>query len=137
MERELRHAHHRKSDTWIFASVLVAPVLLFSVYELGRTTYFMKDVKSFAATLDQRPSVDVKRDLNRYARNLSDYNPMIRNGSIMAMKLATRWNPGSLPGDWRQMWAEQEPYGEYHRAAVTNHPAEDWRSQLPEKPATP
>lgn len=41
----------------MFGAIWVAPVVLFFVYELGRTMLFMQDVKSFAATIDQRPPV--------------------------------------------------------------------------------
>ena len=134
LEREIRQAHRRKTDTWMFAAILIAPVVLIFVYELGHTMFYMQDVKSFAATLDQRPPADVKRNLQRYARNLTDFNPAIRDASMMAMKLATGWNAGNSPTEWQRTWLEQEPYWEYRRAAATNAAPLDWRSQLPAKP---
>ena len=134
--RELRQAYKRKSDTVLFGVVLVAPLLLYFTYELGRTVLYVRGVKTFATTIDQLPQAEVKREVQGYASHLGDFNPAIRNASVMAMKLATGWNPGNSPGDWRRMWAEQGTYWEY-RHAITNAAAPDWRSELPEKPAAP
>ena len=137
MEQQIRRERHRRSDTLLFAALIIAPIILFGAYELGRMTLFMRGVQAFAATIDQCPPADVKRDLQNYAKHLTDWNPALRNGSMMALKIATGWNPGNSPVDWRQMWAEQEPYWEYRHTAVTNAPPPDWRAKLPEKLPAP
>ena len=136
LEQEVRQKRRGLSDQWLMAGILVVPVLLLGVFELGRIMLYTRDIRAFTATIDQRSPADIKRDLHRYAAHLSDWNPAIRGVSIMPLKLATGWNPGNTPGDWRQMWMEQEPYWDYRRAN-TNAPAPDWRANLPEKVPAP
>jgi hypothetical protein len=133
LEQEFRRRPRPRSERWLLPVVIGLPVLLFAAIELGRCLWFLQDVKTFSATLDQRPPAGVKRDLHRYAEHLGDRNPVVRNAALAALKLGTGWNAGSSPSDWHQMWTEQEPYWEY-RHVKTNAPAADWRSQLPATP---
>lgn len=124
--------------------ILAAPVLFLMAYHLGRSVYYMHDVRNFAAAIEQMPPDQVKNRVRRYAADLTSPNLFVRNGAITALKIATGWNYGANGFDWQNRWNEEEPYWEYRPRSSTNMlptAGADWRKSLPvavtNPPATP
>ena len=113
-------------------------MLVYVTYELGRSLFYMQRVMAFAKTINTVPPADVKTALDQYAHDLHNSNPLIRNGAMIALRIATGWNLGTDTVDWEQWWEKQAPYWEYHRP-VTNAPptAPDWRRKIPSGLAPP
>jgi hypothetical protein len=131
--RELRRIQRRRSDKLLLGLVIGGAIGLYIVFELGRAMYAMQNVKTFATTIDQRPPAAVKQDLSRFAKDLTDLNPLVRNAAITALKLGTGWNLGTSPLEWRRWWLEHEPYWQYHSAtsAVPRTNSVNWAALLP------
>ena len=114
-------------------------VFLFAAIELGRALFHMQTVTAFVSSLDEKPPEEVKAELQKLARCLTDWNPLVRKGSVAAMKAATGWNLGDDASEWRQWWLEHEEKWQYHPARKLTPTVSDWRSNLPPAvtPVTP
>lgn len=116
----------------LLLAILFIPMMLYVAYELGRSLLYMQGVLRFASNITTMPPAAVKASVNRFARDLHSSNPMISNGAITAMKIATRWNLGTDAGAWAEWWAKQAPYWEYNRPTTNAPPAApDWRKLIP------
>lgn len=130
--RELVKLRRRRSERMVLLAIIFVPMMIYVAYQLGQSLLFMQGVLRFATNITTMPPADVKVSLNRFARNLNSTNPMIRNGSITALKIATRWNLGTDAGAWAEMWAKQEPFWEYQRPNTNAPPPPpDWRKLIP------
>ena len=130
--RELRKKRRHRSEKMLLMMIVLGPMLIYAAYELGRSLMYMQHVMRFAKTIDTQSPADVKQAVARYANDLHSSNPLIRNGAIIAMKIATGWHLTSDTSEWTEMWAKQEPYWEYHRHTTNAPPAEsDWRKLIP------
>ena len=98
-------------------------MFLFAAVELGRAMLFMQGVGTFVATLDDRSPAEVKRELQHYAGSLVDWDPLVRKGSMAALKAATGWNLGPDPAEWSKWWYEHEPMWQYKPAKKPAPPA--------------
>lgn len=105
---------------------MVLPVCVFLcvfVMELARGFLAMRDVERFVSRIEQTPPADVKRQLEKFATDLADLNPLVRNASISAMKVATGKNLAPMAWDWLAWWRENEATWQYQpprsRAAPT------------------
>ena len=139
-EREIERQKHRRSDKTVFGLIIFAAVGLFIAFELGRTFLYMQSVKSFASSIESLPPAAVKTEVQRFARGLYSPNPLIRNGAVAALKIATGWNVGTDVDEWIRRWASEEPYWQYRSRTATNLPARpviDWRKELPSGGASP
>jgi hypothetical protein len=131
--RELRRVQRRRSDKMLVGLLVAGAIGLYAAVELGRAMYAMQHVKSFAATIDQRAPAEVKQELSRFASELTDHNPFVRNAAMTALKLGTGWNLGNAPAEWRRWWLDHESYWQYH-PATSNAPVSksiDWAASLP------
>jgi hypothetical protein len=134
--RARRQEARRKSERLLLLIIILAPVGLFAAVELGRSLYYMRAVSAFAQRIDQMPAAEVRREVQDFARGLYSPNPLIRNGAMAALKVATGWRLGSDVEEWKRWWAAREATWEYRPAGPTNPPAgADWRQMLPEAPA--
>jgi len=130
--RELVKIRRRRSERMLLLAILFIPMMLYVAYELGRSLLYMQGVLRFASNITTMPPAAVKASVNRFARDLHSSNPMISNGAITAMKIATRWNLGTDAGAWAEWWAKQAPYWEYNRPTTNAPPAApDWRKLIP------
>ena len=130
--RELTKIRRRRSERMLLLSIIFVPMMIYVAYILGRSLLYMQGVLRFATNITTMSPADVKTSVNRFAHDLDSSNPMIRNGSITALKIATRWNLGSDAGAWAEMWAKQQPVWEYHRPTTNAPPPPpDWRKLIP------
>ena len=112
--------------------IVLGPMFLYVAYELVRGLVYLQGVQLFAKTINTLPPDNVKAAVKRYAHDLHSPNTMVRTGALAAMRLATGWRLGTDPGEWTEMWAQQEPYWVYVRPATNPPPAAaDWRKQIP------
>ncbi|MEI6082870.1 MAG: hypothetical protein WCS70_01065 [Verrucomicrobiota bacterium] len=134
LRQQLIKAKRRRSDKLLMRIIIFGPLLLYFAFEMGRSFLYMQSVRSFAASIDQLPPAEVKAKVKRYAIELDSRNPLIRNGAIAALKIATGWNVGSEAAEWKARWVMEEPYWEYRSRPAMNVPAGpevDWRKDLP------
>jgi len=133
LRRELQKMKRRRSDKAMLRMILFAPLVLYAAYLIGRSVFYMEGVKSFALTINSRPPPEVTADVHRYAADLSNPNPLIRNGAIAALKIATGWHYGADVVQWKNAWAANEPTWQYRRprtnVVVIKPPA--WLTELP------
>ncbi len=130
--RGLTKIRRRRSERMLLLAIIFIPMMLYVAYVLGRSLLYMQGVLRFATNIATMPPADVKVSVNWFARDLNNNNPMIRNGAITALKIATRWNLGGDAGAWAEMWAKQQPFWEYQRATTNAPPAPpDWRKLIP------
>ena len=136
--RELIKIRRRRSERRLLLAIVFVPMLLYVAYVLGHSLLYMQGVLRFATNITTMPPADVKASVNRFANDLDSGNPMIRNGAITVLKIATRWNLGSDASAWAEMWAQQQPVWEYHRPTTNAPPASpDWRKLIPPDIAPP
>ena len=130
--RELIKIRRRRSERILLLTIIFVPMMVYVAYQLGRSLLYMQGVLRFANNITAMPPADVKASVNRFAHDLDSSNPMIRNGAITVLKIATRWNLGSDATAWAEMWAKQEPFWEYHRPSTNAPPpSPDWRKLIP------
>ena len=130
--RELLKIRRRRSERMLLLSIIFVPMMLYVAYVLGRSLLYMQSVLRFATNITNMAPVDVKTSVNQFASDLDSSNPMIRNGAIIALKIATRWNLGTDASAWAEMWANQKPVWEYQRPTTNAPPASpDWRKLIP------
>jgi len=146
--RVRRKLARRRAERTLFIVIILGPVALFIVYELGRSLFYMREVNAFAQRIEQLSSAEVKLETRRFAQGLTSLNPLIRNGSIAALKVATGWRLGPDAAEWKQWWDAREAMWEYRPRGLTNAPPKpeiDWRKELlpgtnqpaPETPVPP
>ena len=130
--RDLQKIRRRRSERRMLMIIVLGPLVLYIIYELVRGLLYVQGVRLFATTINTMPPAAVKVAVRRYVHDLRSPNTMVRTGALAAMRLATGWRLGSDPGEWTEMWAQQEPFWEYQRP-VTNAPppGTDWRKQIP------
>ena len=115
----------------LLLTLVLGPVLIYAAYELGRSLFYMQRVLAFIKIIETMPPAEVKQSVAHYAHDLRNSNPLMRNGAIIAMRIATGWHLGSDASEWIEMWAKQAPYWEYHRPATNAPPEADWRKLIP------
>ena len=130
--RELVKMRRRRSERTLLLAIIFVPLMIYVAYQLGRSLLYMQGVLRFATNITTMPPTDVKASVNRFAHDLHSSNPMISNGAITALKIATRWNLGTDASAWAEEWAKQAPFWEYHRPTTNAPPAApDWRKLIP------
>jgi len=94
--------------------------LLVLAVELGRAFSYVREVAEFAATIEQMKPDVVQREVERFALGLNDVNPLVRNASATALKVATRADPGNDATAWQAWWRTHGATWQYLPAALTN-----------------
>ena len=129
--RELRRTRRRRSERMLLLTLVLGPVLIYAAYELGRSLFYMQRVLAFIKIIETMPPAEVKQSVAHYAHDLHNSNPLMRNGAMIAMRIATGWHLGSDASEWIEMWAKQAPYWEYHHPTTNAPPEADWRKLIP------
>ena len=129
----MRRMKKRRSDKMMVGFIAVMVISLGLCLELGRGYFAMQDVKRFSDNFKHLTPAGVKEEVRRFAKGLGDRNPLVRDASMTAMKLATGWRLGPEPKEWRQFWYEHEASWEYH--SETSAPPADtkapWADLIP------
>ncbi len=94
--------------------------LLVLAVELGRAFWYAREVAEFATVIDQTPPEVVQRQVERFAAGLNDINPLVRNASATALKVATHANLGRDITAWRDWWRAHGATWRYLPSAWTN-----------------
>ena len=87
---------------------------LFVLREVGRALFCYRDLNGFVSTLSEQPPASVKLQLDRFADTLTDYNPLVRNASVAAMRAATREKFGADAVSWKKWWTAHRDGWQYH-----------------------
>jgi hypothetical protein len=93
--------------------VAICAFLLFIAFELGRGFFAVLQVSRLVSTIEQTPPADVKQHLAKFADRLDDFNPLVRNASITAMRVATGKNLAPMAGAWIAWWKSNENTWQY------------------------
>jgi hypothetical protein len=96
--------------------LLIVGVFAVLAIVLGRGLFYTQQVSLFASTIDEKSPAEVKAEVSRFARGLGDVNPLVRNASIAAMRLATGKDLGANAAAWIVWWRENEATWEYQPA---------------------
>jgi hypothetical protein len=114
MQRRLEHARQaRRTERWLAVLLAMGVFLAVVVVELGRGLLAMHELQRFASTIEQTPPDEVKRQVSKFARQLNDFDPLVRNAAMSAMKIATGKNLAPMAGAWIAWWKENEATWQY------------------------
>jgi hypothetical protein len=129
--RRLIRQHERAARYRVFLLFLPVGGLLLLAVEMHRAYSYTQKVAAFSATIDQMPPVQLRQQVEYFAVGLDDFDPLIRNASAVALKVATKANLGADVKAWRTWWRA-------HQAAWAGLTNLDWNaSVVSPQPARP
>jgi len=122
-QRELRRLQRPSKNGRLLVLIGIGLLLVIIAVETGRVLQQMRRVDAFLKTFESKPPATVKAELARLAPGLVDRNPLARNITVAAFKLATGWIvEGDGPGDWHNAWEARKARWEYLPGGQTNQP---------------
>ncbi len=134
--RELRQLQRRRRGNKTILFFAVAVLLGVVVVEMGRSYIRMGRVKEFIANLEVSSPEQVKADLDQFTVGLRDHNPLVRNASVAAFKVATAWPVQGDATEWLVAWRLHRDAWRY-RPGVSNEPLPETVSPQPYRQAFP